>query len=354
MIASGKASAGLWTESTRRLRSVEGPLLRLWGDRGFSEVVPPLLVPEAAARSASPNALDSRIVPVREEGLGALALRADFTSGVAWMVSRRVDRLDGPLRLSYSGTVVRQPRPNGGGGIETLQAGCERVSGLAGPEGDEEVLALAAESLLSLGLKEPVLELGHWGLVGPLLDAVPWPAEGREALARTMNRKSLAALLELEDRYGSTAETRMLKQLLHLGNRPSDVEALRPDLSALGAWGTWQELRERAGELAVSAPGLRLRLDPADVRHWDYYTGLTFKAFCPGHPYALLSGGRYDGLYPALGRPFGAVGFALDLGGVCSTLEPPSGALRSKDASSPGGGGSRPDAGRREPCPESP
>lgn len=353
MIAAGGVSAGLWTESTRKLREVEGALMGRWRERGFSEVVPPLLVPEAAARRASPEALDSRILSTRSEGSGSLALRADFTSGVAWMVSRRVERLDDPLRLCYSGVVVRRPRGEGTAGFETLQAGCERVSGSPGPEGDAEMLALAAESLMSFGLEGAVLELGHWGLVGPLLDSVAWPGEGRAGLARALNAKSLSALGELEDRYGATPESRALKRLLHVGDRPGDVESLRPDLEALGAWGTWRELTDQAARLKDLFPSLTLRLDPVDVRHWDYYTGLTFKAFRPGHPYAILSGGRYDGLYPALGRPFGAVGFAVDLGGFCSTVE--------RRARGGGGSPSRKTAGQvpgskldgRMPCPES-
>jgi len=352
VIAARGMSAGLWMEPTRRLREVERALLRFWGEGGYSEVVPPLLVPEAAARRGSPEALDARILSIRSEGVGDLALRADFTSGVAWMVSRRVERPEGPLRLCYSGPVVRRPLGEGSVGFEILQAGCERVSGSPGPEGDGEVLVLAAESLLTLELKAPVLELGHWRLVGPLLDAIPWPPEGREALVRALNRKSRKALAELEDRYGGAAETRMLGRLLHAGHRPSDVEALRSDLSALGAWEVWEEMRERARELATAAPELRLRLDPVDVRHWDYYTGLTFKAFCKGHPYALLSGGRYDGLYPSLGRPFGAVGFALDVGGVCAVREkaPPN-----RPADWPAGTGEepRPTAEWRGPCPGS-
>ena len=60
--------------------------------------------------------------------------------------------------------------------------------------------------------------------------------------------------------------------------------------------------------------GLRVRLEPTDVRHWAYYSGLTVKAFTPRQSFAVLSGGRYDGLYAALGRPFGACGFAVHLG----------------------------------------
>ncbi|MEW5763824.1 MAG: ATP phosphoribosyltransferase regulatory subunit [Acidobacteriota bacterium] len=328
MIAAGGLSAGLWMEPTKRLREVEGALMELWRSRGFSEVVPPLLVPEAAARRASPEALNSRILPVRSEGAGPLALRADFTSGVAWMVSRRVERLDGPLRLCYSGVVVRRPRGDGSAGLEILQSGCERVSGSPGPEGDEEILALAAESLLSFDLKGAVLELGHWGLVGPLLESVAWPAEGKEALGRALNAKSLSALGGLEDRYGATAESRALRRLLHVGDRPGEVESLRPDLQALGAWEIWLELRNQGARLEALFPGLTLRLDPADVRHWDYYTGLTFKAFRPGHPSAVLSGGRYDGLYPALGRSFGAIGFAVDLSGIGPAGQARGGAVR--------------------------
>ncbi len=352
MIAAWGVSVGLWMEPARRLRDVEAALMRYWGERGFSEVIPPLLVPETAARSGSPKALDARILSIRSEGVAGLALRADFTSGVAWMVSRRGERLDGPLRLCYSGTVVRRPLDDGSVGFETLQAGCERVSGSPGPEGDAEVLALAAESLRILELEAPLLELGHWRLVGPLLDAIPWPPEGRQALVRALNRKSRKALAELAERYGGTAETRMLGRLLHAGHRPSDVEALRADLIALGAWEVWQEMRERARELESAAPKLRLRLDPVDVRHWDYYTGLTFKAFCKGHPYALLTGGRYDGLYPSLGRSFGAVGFALDLGGVCAVREATPG-NRPADRPAVSGEGPRQAAERRNPCPES-
>ena len=79
----------------------------------------------------------------------------------------------------------------------------ERISPAMGPEGDEEVARLAARSLLAIGLEDSVLELGHWALVGPLLEHIPWPAEGRQALEQALNRKSVPALDLLGERHGA-------------------------------------------------------------------------------------------------------------------------------------------------------
>ncbi len=305
---------GLWSEDTASLRALEQRLLDLWGGRGFAEVVPPLLLPETEALAASSEALSSRTLKLQANGDGPLALRSDFTAGVAWMVSRRYRTLEAPLRVSYSGAVLRRPTPDRPEGLETLQGGCERVSPAAGLEGDEEMLRLAAESLLALGVKDPVLELGHWGLVGPLMDRMAWPAEGRAALESALNRKSSSALTALSGRFGQSSELALLGDLLHLGGRPEAVDALGPRLRTAGVMAVWVRVRELGALLEREFPKLAVRLEPTDVRHWSYYTGLTVKAFVPGHPFAVLSGGRYDGLYPALGRPFGAFGFAVHLG----------------------------------------
>jgi ATP phosphoribosyltransferase regulatory subunit len=308
------SNPGLWTEGAARLRDLEGRLMNLWSLRGYGEVAPPLLMAEGMARAASPQALANRSLRVSSNGDGTLALRADFTASVAWMTAQRVTGLESPLRVSYAGPVLRVPSADRPEGYETMQAGCERISPLSGPEGDGEVVCLAAESLLTLDLEGAVFELGHWGLVGPLIERIPWPREGRQALETALNRKSAPVLDDLGERYGRPPEWLLLKELLHLGGRPAEVDALLPRLKAAGVDGSWIELRDLEGVLVRRFPGLAIRLEPTDVRHWSYYTGLTVKAFAPSHPYAILSGGRYDGLFPSMGRPFGACGFAVHLG----------------------------------------
>lgn len=314
MSAMQSTSPGLWLEGSARLRDLERRLMALWAGRGYVEVVPPLLMPDAAVRTASPEALSSRTLRVPANGDGVLALRSDFTASVAWMAARRVGTLEEPLRICYSGAVARRPTPDRPEGLEALQAGCERVSPSPGPEGDGEVACLAAASLCELEVDGAVLELGHWGLVGPLLDRIPWPAYGRQALETALNRKSVPSLLDLGTRFGKVEEWALLKELVHLGGRPEAVESLRPRMRDGGVLPVWDGLVALGREVEREFPGLRVRLEPTDVRHWAYYTGLTVKAFAPSHPYALLSGGRYDSLYPSLRRPFGACGFAVHLG----------------------------------------
>lgn len=291
---------------------MEARLLDLWGESGYVEAIPPLLLPEEAAREATADGLWGRTLRFAANGDGAFALRSDFTASVAWAVVRSQASLDAPLRLCYAGPVVRGSE-GGGRGQELWQAGCERVDGRACPGADAEVAALAAASLTDLGLEEAVLELGEWGLVGPLLDALGGPPEARAALELAVNRKSLPALEDLRTHFGETPEMRLLGRMIHLGGRPDALDALAPDLAAAGLLEAWERLRSLGADVAARFPRVAVRLEPTDVRRWSYYTGMTVKAFVPRCPVAVLSGGRYDGLYPALGRPSTACGFAVQL-----------------------------------------
>lgn len=306
-------SRGYWREPARRLRTLETRLVNLWEANGYSEVMPPVLLPEETARALVVGGLWERTLRTHAGGEGAFVLRSDFTSALACLVGRRCTTLEEPLRVCYAGPVVRLPEVGRNGGAELWQAGCERVAEGERNQGDGEIVRLAAATVQVLEMPDPVLELGHWDLVAPLLDRLAWPAEARPSLESALNRKSRPALEELGERYGRGEIWFLLRALLHLGGTPEEVDALEGALRAQGVWAIWEELRDLESLLRRDFPTLRVRLDPTDVRRWNYYTGLTVKAFTPGQPAAVLSGGRYDSLYEGVGRPFGAVGFAVSL-----------------------------------------
>jgi len=68
-----------------------------------------------------------------------------------------------------------------------------------------------------------------------------------------------------------------------------------------------------ASRLWEEHPGVRLSIDFADMRGWQYHTGLTFSAYLEGHPLAIARGGRYDNVGVSFGRSRAATGFSLDL-----------------------------------------
>ena len=57
----------------------------------------------------------------------------------------------------------------------------------------------------------------------------------------------------------------------------------------------------------------RVIFDLGLVRSLGYYTGAVFQVYDPAHGVPIGSGGRYDELLAAFGRPLPAVGFALDV-----------------------------------------
>jgi len=56
------------------------------------------------------------------------------------------------------------------------------------------------------------------------------------------------------------------------------------------------------------------------VHQIDYYTGVVFRGYVEGAGDAVLSGGRYDALVAAFGRPAQATGFAIDVDAVAACL----------------------------------
>ena len=62
-----------------------------------------------------------------------------------------------------------------------------------------------------------------------------------------------------------------------------------------------------------STSGLKLSIDLADLRGYQYHSGVMFAAYIDKLPQPIARGGRYDHVGQAFGRPRPATGFSLDL-----------------------------------------
>ena len=56
-----------------------------------------------------------------------------------------------------------------------------------------------------------------------------------------------------------------------------------------------------------------LTIDLGEVRGFDYYTGILFRAYVPQLGFEVAIGGRYDGLPATFGEDLPAVGFSFSL-----------------------------------------
>jgi ATP phosphoribosyltransferase regulatory subunit len=56
-----------------------------------------------------------------------------------------------------------------------------------------------------------------------------------------------------------------------------------------------------------------LTIDLGEIRGFDYYTGILFRAYVRDLGFEVASGGRYDGLPSAFGEDLPAVGFSFSV-----------------------------------------
>jgi ATP phosphoribosyltransferase regulatory subunit len=248
------------------------------------------------------------------DGDQLVALRWDFTEALARTLVRRFQ--DPPQRLSYAGPVFRRPT-NSWDPVERFEVGCEHihVDREQRIEADRELAGLLMAVPALLGLEGCLLHIGHAALLRRPLEAEAIPRELGLEVARVLDRRAIHRAAELLQ--GHPAKDRLLAHAEILLSGPDGPGSL--DDLARGPYGALLEaealqLRRVLDRLSSRLPqGLTLRLDMGDLRGLGFYSGPTLRLWAPGAQRELAAGGRYDGLFPELGRPWFAAGFCVRL-----------------------------------------
>lgn len=245
-----------------------------------------------------------------------LALRPDVTSSVARAAATLFAERARPLRLCYAAPVFRQrPRSHAEWRRESRQIGCELIGAGSGAA-DIEVLAVTAEVLESLGLRDEVrITLNNVGVFKGVAESLRLDDDRRETMRRIIDMRDASELqrflAEVAPATSSGGEMRW--QLPRLAGRREVLDEARrlignrQSLAALDALEELWEVTEKLGLADL------VEIDLGDVSGLDYYTGLVFKVYVAGAGARVGSGGRYDELTANFGRREPAVGFVLDL-----------------------------------------
>jgi ATP phosphoribosyltransferase regulatory subunit len=291
------------------LRRLQMKLLGLFGEAGYSEVIPPLLErPDILKTGAGKFLADQTMVFSDPADAGLLAVRPDITPQIARIAATRLLSSE-ELRLSYSGSVMLARPDSLHGSRQQWQTGVECL-GVPGPAGDAEVMRLAAQSMLVAGFAAPVLQVGHIGLLKALVGGGHVPLDRwTERLARR-SPDDMASLLELAGLSDVCSDA-----LLGMASGRADAAWMKEkegrineEFDAAAAY-----LTDLIGRLEGTLNGVTLHLDAAVVPRFLYHSGAVFAGFAESVPYALLFGGRYDAMMAAHGRDMPATGFSLDL-----------------------------------------
>jgi len=294
----------------KALRNLQSDILALFDAAGYEEVIPPMLErPDSMQSGAGRFLADQTVVFSDPAGAGTLAIRSDMTPQIARIAATRLQHED-ILKLCYSGTVMLARPDVRGGSRQQWQTGVECL-GVAGRAADIEVMHLAARTMLVAGFKQPVLQVGHIGLLKALvadsdISLDVWTSRisrrSPEDLAELIAVKNLSdavtnALLEM---VSGIADQQWIRSHVGLINNNFD-NAASELLDLVEVLGDKLE-----GDVSVYA-------DAAVMPRFLYHSGILFAGFADGVAQALLHGGRYDAMMAAHGRDMPATGFSCDL-----------------------------------------
>lgn len=296
----------------RQQARLSGRLLDVFALHGYERVVVPVFeyasIFEGGSGELGPDELMRFVEPDTGE---IVALRPDMTPQVARLLTAHLGALSLPARLCYQGSVLRRRRERARRNRQVPQAGVELV-GLSGQAGDLEVVELAVHAMRGSGLTDFVLDLSHAKIAGSLLDLASEPY--RAPLAEALLHKDRAELeRQSAEAHLDRAHCQALVGIAELHGGAElwpRAEALlsgtvcEPGLREL--WALWEKLRQLVGSG-------RVVVDLGEPRNLSYYTGTTFQILADGPGEAVVSGGRYDGLYSRFGADHPAAGFAVDL-----------------------------------------
>ena len=297
-----------------RMEELRRALLDLYYCWGYDQVMPPPVEFLDSLLTGTGTDLDLQTFKLTDQLTGRMmGASADVTPQVARMDAHSLKR-QGPVRLCYCTNVLRAKADQHQGGRSPVQVGVE-LFGHAGLEADSEIIHLALASLHAAGADEIHLALGHIGIYRSLVEAAALSDEQERALFEALALKSPGQLAEQVN--ASVSDPVLADMLMALGELHGDASVLAEARERFA--GAPAPVTAALDQLEALYKGVLARFDVslyfdlAELRGYQYHTGMMFAAYVPGYGHALAKGGRYDDTGRAFGRARPATGFSMDL-----------------------------------------
>ncbi len=302
-----------------REASLVSKLLATLSAHGYERVEPPLVEFEETLLSGAGTAMATATFRMMDPASHRMiGVRADMTTQIARIAATRLGLAPRPLRLSYAGEVLRTRASETSPERQFGQVGAELI-GASAVAADVEVIALAAEALSAVGVKELSVDLTLPTLVPSLVAVYGLGEERAAALRQALDHKDAAAVKEAAGERAS--------EFARLLGAAGPAAAALAALDRLGLpHSAAAELRRLAavqGGLEASMPELKLTVDPVENRGFEYHSGISFAFFSRGGAGLgeLGRGGRYEAGEPEMAEA--ATGFTFYTDRLLATLSEP-------------------------------
>ena len=238
-----------------------------------------------------------------DRGGELVTLRPELTPSFARMIAAKQNELTYPVRWWSFGPFWRYESPQKGRTREFFQWNIDLL-GVASPEADAELIAVAATFLRSVGLspERALIYVNNRRLMESEFVALGIASDKRLDVSNLVDRRTKMEPAKWEE------------YALEIGLTQNQLDGLKAVLGNNELWKKSDELTRLFAALEALGAKDYVRFDPNIMRGLLYYTGTVFEAFDTSGSVkrSILGGGRYDNLLADVGgQPLPGIGFAM-------------------------------------------
>jgi ATP phosphoribosyltransferase regulatory subunit len=264
-------------------------LLDIFSSYGYLRVKPPLVEYEETLLSDGPGEVlkDSTFRVMDPLSQKMLALRSDVTAQISRIASTRLSHLSRPLRLSYSGDVLRVKGDSFNMERQKTQVGAE----LIGPKSeviDAEIMLVCVKALKSINIDNLTIDINLpflrkyllTGISPSLKHSINQYIDNKDKQSlKKLKFENLNIISELMDVFGD--HLNVIKYLQELKSKGILVDIIDHYLTVIDI-------------VRKNDKSIKLSIDPLENRGFKYHTGITFTIFSDKLKGEIAKGGSYN------------------------------------------------------------
>ncbi len=313
-------------EEVVKIERVAAAISALFTEYGYQKIITPLLEYEETLSLGMGGNLMEKVLKFIDPFTGrVLAIRPDITPQVARLAATRMKSHALPLKLCYNDNAIRYVGHGRTKLRQIPQIGAEFISEKADARCDADMIIMAIEALMAVGLKDFKIDIGDVSFLKNILSDLDINTSLLQDIKDAVGLKDSSGLRATLDDAGTGISEEDKQRLVEIPGLFGTTEVLtraRSIIKSKAALDVITNLEEVVSIIREKGLADFVTIDLGEARGFDYYTGVIFEGFASGFGKPLLSGGRYDHLLEKYGStPRAATGFAFETENIVAALE---------------------------------
>ena len=277
----------LYPKAQLQAKMIEN-LLDVFSSYGYLRVKPPLVEYEETLLSDGPGTVlkDSTFRIMDPLSQKMMALRSDVTAQISRIASTRLFHLARPLRLSYSGDVLRVKGDSFNTERQKTQVGAELI-GLENEFCDAEIILICLKALKSIDIENITIDINLPFLREYIFKDLSTSA--KDEINKAIDLKDIKSLKKIKFNNSGI--------VLDLMESAGDFSFATKFLRGLKLEGFFNDVRDYYLKVIdivnKNDSSIKISIDPLENRGFNYHTGLSFTIFSENLKGEIAKGGRY-------------------------------------------------------------